>query len=78
MDALRECLKAYCKAWHAVTERDAGEVVETPRARTKTQMGYAKVSYPDSLHAFVGLWRDAGGWTLRLGRTELNLDMKSR
>jgi hypothetical protein len=32
--------------------------------------------YPDHPHSFVDLWRDAGGWTLRLGRTELNLDMK--
>ena len=40
--------------------------------------GMGAFHYPDSKSWRLDLWRDAGGWTLRLGRTELNLDMKSR
>jgi len=42
MDALRECLKAYRKAWQDVTERDAGAVIETPQAPTLVTMKQAK------------------------------------
>jgi len=39
--------------------------------------GMGAFHYPNHKHWFIDLWRDAGGWTLRLGRTELNLDMKA-
>lgn len=41
-DALRECLKAYRKAWQEVTKRDDGEVIETPVAPTRADAGQAK------------------------------------
>ena len=40
--------------------------------------GMGAFYYPDSKSWRLDLWRDAGGWTLRLGRTELNLDVRSR
>lgn len=40
--------------------------------------GMGAFYYPNHKRWFIDLWRDGGGWTLRLGRTELNLDMKPR
>ncbi|MEO5690120.1 MAG: site-specific integrase [Burkholderiaceae bacterium] len=45
LDALRVCLKAYRKAWQDVTERDAGNVIETPEAPTPTKMKQAKPTF---------------------------------
>ena len=45
MDALRECLKAYRKAWQDVAERDAGNVVDTPAAPTLVAMKQAKPTF---------------------------------
>lgn len=56
MDALRECLKAYRKAWQAVSERDAGEVVETPEAPTLVAMKQAK---PMFLRDVLPQWKES-------------------
>ena len=55
MDALRECLKAYRKAWQAVSERDAG-VVETPKAPTLVAMKQAK---PTFLRDVLSQWKES-------------------
>ncbi len=54
MDALRECLKAYRQAWHDVTERDAGNVVESPQAPTITKMKQAR---PTHLRDVLAQWK---------------------
>lgn len=43
-DAVRECLKAYRKAWQEVTRRDRGEVIETPVSLTRADAAQAKVT----------------------------------
>ena len=57
---------------HAL-ERFGGRLSKSSRVT-----GMGAFYYPHDKHWFVDLWRDEGGWTLRLGRTELNLDMKAR
>ncbi len=42
VDALRECLKAYRKAWQEVAKRDAGDVIDTPAMPTATNIVEAK------------------------------------
>jgi integrase len=45
IDALRECLKAYRKAWQEVAKRDAGDVIDTPVLPTLKAMTQAKPTF---------------------------------
>jgi integrase len=45
IDALRECLKAYRKAWQEVAKRDAGDVVDTPALPTAVVIAQAKQTF---------------------------------
>ena len=54
IDALRECLKAYRKAWQEVAKRDAGEVIDTPAMPTVAKMAQAK---PTTLRDLLPQWK---------------------
>jgi integrase len=58
LDALRECLKAYRKAWKDITQRDQGEVVETPEPPTQREAQQAKpVKLRDVFERWKGVKR---------------------
>jgi hypothetical protein len=54
IEALRECLKAYRKAWESISRRDQGEVIETPHAPSVATMQQAK---PKTLRQVFELWK---------------------
>ncbi|MBK6869174.1 MAG: site-specific integrase [Burkholderiales bacterium] len=57
-DALLACLMAYRKAWREVTQRDAGEVIETPPKPAAVAPPPAK---PKTLRDVFERWKVSGG-----------------
>lgn len=53
-DALRECLRAYRKAWQDVNKRDQGEPIETPSAPTRVT---AMAEVPTKLRDILPKWK---------------------
>lgn len=54
IEALRECLKAYRKAWEDISRRDAGDVVETPKTATAATVQQAR---PATLRHVFERWK---------------------